>query len=255
MDVLGAIALGTEAPRVDADSRISRKDKIITPFLWRSIICMSIYQITIMVIFMYFGQMMFFKKSFNLVTAPLRDERTDKALDPLKLDTILFYIFIVMNLFNQFNCRIVDEGRYNVVVGVWRNMFFVLVLAFEFFLTWAMVDIGATTLGSSLIGTAEITAIDHLCIWCIGSTTLIWGAILKKIPLRFFEKISNHVNLEEEDDENDHLNKLFNKASEMHNKARASIGIPGEGHTVGDDSTLKRSNMVDDSKEPEDDSE
>lgn len=77
MDVLGAIALGTEAPRVGADSRISRKDKIITPVLWRNIIMMSLYQIIIMLIFMYFGQMMFFKKSFNLVTAPLRDERTD----------------------------------------------------------------------------------------------------------------------------------------------------------------------------------
>ena len=73
MDVLGAIALGTEAPRNSPDSRISRKDKIITPFLWRNIICMSLYQIVIMLIFMYFGEFMFFKHSFNLVTSPERD--------------------------------------------------------------------------------------------------------------------------------------------------------------------------------------
>jgi len=73
MDVLGAIALGTEAPRVTGDSRISRKDPIVNGFMWRNIICMSLYQIIVMLIFMYFGEMMFFKNSFNLVTAPLRD--------------------------------------------------------------------------------------------------------------------------------------------------------------------------------------
>lgn len=108
MDVLGAIALGTEAPKMTGDSRISRKDKIITPFLWRNIICMSIYQIIIMCIFMYFGEFMFFKKSFNLVTAPERNE-DNVPMDPLKLDTMLFYMFIAMNLLNQFNCRIVEE--------------------------------------------------------------------------------------------------------------------------------------------------
>jgi len=39
MDVLGAIALGTEPPNKDqskaSTTRVSRKDKIITPFMWR----------------------------------------------------------------------------------------------------------------------------------------------------------------------------------------------------------------------------
>jgi magnesium-transporting ATPase (P-type) len=73
MDVLGAVALGTESPGNEADARISRKDGIINAFMWRNIICMGIYQTVIMLIFMYFGEMMFFKKSFNLVTAPERD--------------------------------------------------------------------------------------------------------------------------------------------------------------------------------------
>jgi Ca2+-transporting ATPase len=43
MDVLGAIALGTEHPKDSGDARISRKDGIITPVMWRQIICMGIY--------------------------------------------------------------------------------------------------------------------------------------------------------------------------------------------------------------------
>lgn len=100
MDVLGAIALGTEAPKDESDTRISRKDGIFNPFLWRSIICMSIYQIVVMVIIMFFGEMMFFTTSFNLITAPLRDSDSDKPMDPLVLETIQFYVFILMNLFN-----------------------------------------------------------------------------------------------------------------------------------------------------------
>jgi hypothetical protein len=164
-----------------------------------------------MVIIMYFGEMMFFKTSFNLITTPFRDEKTGKAMDPLALDTIQFYVFIVMNLFNMINCRIVEEGKYNIFAGLWRNVFFLLVIGFEFFLTWLMVDIGATTIGSSLIGTANIDAIDHLIIWCIGSTTLLWGIVIKKIPLTHFEKISEHINLEEPA-EDDKLSKLFGHA-------------------------------------------
>jgi magnesium-transporting ATPase (P-type) len=43
MDILGALALGTEPPLDGASSRISRKDSIILNSMWRNIICMSIY--------------------------------------------------------------------------------------------------------------------------------------------------------------------------------------------------------------------
>jgi Ca2+-transporting ATPase len=69
MDVLGAIALGTESPGNENISRISRKEGIINAIMWRQILCMALYQIIVMLIFMYFGEMMLFKDSFNLITA------------------------------------------------------------------------------------------------------------------------------------------------------------------------------------------
>ena len=85
MDVLGAIALGTESPGDENISRISRKEGIINGIMWRQILCMAVYQIIIMLIFMYFGEMMMFKTSFDLVTAPLRDPETAVPENPLKL--------------------------------------------------------------------------------------------------------------------------------------------------------------------------
>jgi magnesium-transporting ATPase (P-type) len=233
MDVLGAIALGTEAPRVEGDSRISRKDPIVTNIMWRQIICMSIYQIFVMMILMFFGEMIFFKNAFNLVTAPLRNPLSDEPYNPLVLETIQFYVFILMNLFNQFNCRIVEDGKYNIFSGLFRNWFFILVIAFEFFLTFLMVDIGATTLGSSLIGTANLNGIEHLVCWLLGASTLIWGAILKKIPVEKFNAIAEKISLEE-DREDDPLNKMFKHASDVHAKARRSINLnPQDDDTVG----------------------
>ena len=118
-----------------------------------------------MVVLMYFGQMMFFEKSFNLVSEPLRNKESGEQTNRLVLNTILFYTFILMNLFNQFNCRVIEDHKYNVFSGLYKSYFFVLVVAFEFFLTWFMVDIGATALGSALIGTADITPGMHLYCW------------------------------------------------------------------------------------------
>ena len=44
MDVLGAIALGTEPPNKQlTTARVSRRDKIFTPFMWRQIIVQAVY--------------------------------------------------------------------------------------------------------------------------------------------------------------------------------------------------------------------
>lgn len=77
MDVLGAIALGTEPPLQDRSqafsSRISRRDKILLPVMWRQILVQASYQLLVMLILMYFGTFMFFSESFNIVTEARRD--------------------------------------------------------------------------------------------------------------------------------------------------------------------------------------
>ena len=59
MDILGAIAIGTE-PYIEGSSskrtsRISRKDKIILPEMWRQVLVQAAFQLFIMLFLMYFG--------------------------------------------------------------------------------------------------------------------------------------------------------------------------------------------------------
>jgi Ca2+-transporting ATPase len=117
MDILAAIALGTEAPRCESCSespRISRKDLIIDSIMWRQILVMATYQLLVMLILIFFGSLIFFETSFNLVMEPLRRQDDHEGTDRLKLNTILFFTFILMNLFNQINCRSLDKDNINV---------------------------------------------------------------------------------------------------------------------------------------------
>lgn len=74
MDTLAALALGTEAPHptVLRKERIKKKDKIMLPIMWRSILSQFIYQALVMVILLYFGPSMF-DISYDLVSTELRE--------------------------------------------------------------------------------------------------------------------------------------------------------------------------------------
>lgn len=104
MDILGAIALGTEPYSKDkCGPRISRKGPVMVPELWRTIVLHSAYQILVMTVLMYAGPAMFCDEAFNLVTEPPRSEGRKVV------DTICFHTFILMTLFNQINCRVVER--------------------------------------------------------------------------------------------------------------------------------------------------
>jgi Ca2+-transporting ATPase len=57
MDVLGAIAIGTEPYKKSQEksNRISRRDKIILAEVWRQVLVQSLYQILVMMFLMYAG--------------------------------------------------------------------------------------------------------------------------------------------------------------------------------------------------------
>ena len=108
MDILAAIAIGTEPfnKHETQSVRISRKDKIILPDMWRTILGQALYQFIVLLVLTYFGEFIFFDQSFNLIYTPLRDEAGDPT-DRMILDTIVFHSYIMMNMFNQINCRVV----------------------------------------------------------------------------------------------------------------------------------------------------
>jgi len=81
-------------------------------------------------ILMYFGGLILFEKSINLIFDPLRNNDGSPS-DRLKLDSIIFNTFVLMNLFNQINCRVVLANEANVFKTIFNNIWFWFIILFE----------------------------------------------------------------------------------------------------------------------------
>jgi len=225
MDVLGAIALGTEPPiKGSTGTRSSRREKLFSPFMWRQIMGQATYQITVMMILMYFGSMMFFEKPFNLVTEP------PTSTDRLTLNTIMFYTFILMNLFNMFNCRVLDSETGDVRMhpfteSLLHSPMFWSVIIFEFAITTLMVNAGSSALGSALLGTSGLTTAQMIICWSIGAFSLAVNAIIKKLPMQFFYHIANIIDLEGDKNNawSQKINNTYNDAQDQYKRRLSSV--------------------------------
>jgi len=85
-------------------------------------------------VLMYLGMYIYFDKSFNLVSTPLRYESGDKKGEPtdrLTLNTIMFHSFVLMTLFNQINCRVIEVDEINVFKTLFNNKYFWIIFIFE----------------------------------------------------------------------------------------------------------------------------
>jgi len=169
MDILGAIALGTESwvdQRSDvADNkkkltemgvidvednkneqskklkdedealqmRVARKDPLVRPFMWQQILVQAAWQCFVITILMFFGGLMLFPAGQhpNLVSTPLRDDGM-VGTNRLVLDTFIFHVFVLMNLFNSFNCRVISIAELNVFSSIFNNFTFIVVVLAEF---------------------------------------------------------------------------------------------------------------------------
>lgn len=162
MDVLGAIAIATEpynnSSTLARVSRDRKKNPLMQLPMWRQIFFMSMYQVIVMIILMYFGGLIFFDGGVNLISSKLRGEDL-KAKPRLILDTLIFHTFILMNIFNSINCRVVDPNEKNVFKTLLNNPLFWFITLIEVSAQCGMLFLGAMDgLGSILLGTTGLTA-------------------------------------------------------------------------------------------------
>jgi magnesium-transporting ATPase (P-type) len=167
MDVLAAIAYATEHPHPTElrKERIKPKDKIFTQLMWRAISSQALYQLLVMVILLYFGPAMF---NIQYEFYPEKELRTASGAPTYRLQhqTLLFQTFIMMNLFNMINCRVLgvlppakkkgatadsvvlnesedseaSRRELNVFVRFFDNWWFLIILLVELNLQFIMVQ-------------------------------------------------------------------------------------------------------------------
>eukprot|EP00283_Hemiselmis_rufescens_P003929 CAMPEP_0173418082 /NCGR_PEP_ID=MMETSP1357-20121228/310_1 /TAXON_ID=77926 /ORGANISM="Hemiselmis rufescens, Strain PCC563" /LENGTH=1081 /DNA_ID=CAMNT_0014380511 /DNA_START=137 /DNA_END=3382 /DNA_ORIENTATION=- len=106
---------------------------------------------------------------------------------PSRHFTILFTVFVMMQLFNQINSRKL-HGEPNVFVGILDNKFFVAIMAMEFFMQLVMVELPGVNLA---MGCKGLNMNDWLLCLFIGATEIPINFVIAYLPLEWFKPRSS----------------------------------------------------------------
>jgi magnesium-transporting ATPase (P-type) len=194
MDILAAISLSTEAWSDNGNTvlaqRAQRTEELLKPTMWRTILVQAVYQVTVMIVLMFFGGLMMgFDQAPNIIYDKLRDPKTKLGTDRLIMDTFIFHVFVLMNLFNSINVRASNPDDLNIFSGITNALWFVLVLALEFFIQQTMINYGSQelTIAAVLFGTGQLSTTMNIVAYVLGFLSIPIGIASKKIDESKFE--------------------------------------------------------------------
>ena len=184
MDTCAALALATEPPSDDLLDRkpYSRNELIVTSVMWRNITGQALFQITVLVTFL-FGGKTIFDLQYN-DSDPFYVQQVPN-FDKVLHYTLIFHTFVFMQVFNEINSRKLGKHDYNVFHGFFNNTLFILIIIFTIIVQCVLVQYGGQS-----VRTVPLTWQQHLICIGIGAFSLIWGLVVKAIlPVTLFERI------------------------------------------------------------------
>jgi len=167
---------------------------------------MSLYQIIVMLVLMYFSGLMFFDEGVNLISGELR-LANGTAAPRLYVDSLNFHTYVLMNLFNAINCRVVDANEKNVFKTLFNNPLFWFITMIEIGVQLGMIWVADIKIFSVLLGVAPLTIGMQITAWMLGASVLLVNIGIKFIPLHIVQKIP----VPEFEKEDDNMITKFNK--------------------------------------------
>lgn len=222
MDILAAISLGTEPitekpagsviDKGSNEKRVSRKEKIFQPGMWRSIVVQTLYQVIVILCLMYFGPMVFFEEPYNLITKPLREH--DAPTDRMVLNTMIFMTYFLMNMVNQINSRLLGDTEVNPCPTLCNNFIFWVVFLLEMAVTHGMLFLGESSFGTAVLGVTALSWAQYGVCWGLAILSLPLAILAKKtIPIGPFTKLAGTFDLEPPIPKPGYVTALFLSAS------------------------------------------
>jgi Ca2+-transporting ATPase len=185
MDVIGALALASTRPQTDIAQYQAGQGNIMTPFMYRQILGMTMHMTVIMMVIMYSGKQIF-NLEFDNATQAIDKDDGGRGQNKMVYYTLVWNTFIFLQVFNLINCRDVSATKMHGFSGLIRNP-----------LTWIMLLIISGTqflacftfLGRPIFETAKTGGRGFLICVFAASSALLANALLKLIPQRWIAKI------------------------------------------------------------------
>jgi Ca2+-transporting ATPase len=181
MDSLAALSLATELPTPDLLNRkpVGRHAPLITRKMWRFIIIHAAFQLAIVFTLLYAGG-----RIFGYDTT-IEQER-------VHVYTIIFNTFVMMQLFNELNGRmLLDE--LNMFKNILKNRFFIIIMIITFGVQVIFVE-----LGGEFTTTVGLKYYEWFICIALGLLELPVGVALRFIPVEEKEEPANDLDLKYE---------------------------------------------------------
>jgi len=180
MDTLAALALGTETPTPDLLDRkpYGAKEKLISPIMMRNIAVQSCFQLIILLGLLYSGP-----KIFHL---PYLDDYEDDP-NKLTLDCMIFNTFVFLQIFNEFNARVVSNSL-NVFSGLFKNFIFVGII-----IATIAIQVVIIEFGGSFIETTRLTLSQWGVCVLLGFLSIPLGFVQRLIPVETLSFFRQHT--------------------------------------------------------------
>ncbi|KXN66247.1 calcium-translocating P-type ATPase [Conidiobolus coronatus NRRL 28638] len=172
MDTLAALALATDFPDSSIlDRPPDRRDSaLISPTMWKMILVQSMAQVIICFSLLYGG--------YSLVPRLRKPNVTfNQIITDDTLGTIVFNTFVLLQVFNEINCRVIDN-KLNVFKNFFKNYYFLTILVGTFALQVLIVEFGDVAFSTTPLGWQNWL----ICIG-IGFISLPLGFITRLIPV------------------------------------------------------------------------
>jgi P-type Ca2+ transporter type 2C len=162
-DTLAALALATDPPSLDLLARKpERKESSLISFnMWKMILGQSILQLAIILILYFDGANLF----------PDWDTATRK--------TVVFNTFVWLQIFNEINCRPIDN-KLNVFSNISKNPFFIFIL-----LLMIVSQISIIFGGGAAFSVTPLNKQQWFLSVALGFMAIPAGAILRVIPNKY----------------------------------------------------------------------
>ncbi|XP_062870932.1 plasma membrane calcium-transporting ATPase 3b isoform X1 [Trichomycterus rosablanca] len=169
MDTFASLALATEPPTEALLLRkpYGRNNPLISLTMMKNILGHGVYQLVIIFTLLFVGE-----KIFNIDSgrnAPLHSP-------PSEHYTIIFNIFVLMQLFNEINARKI-HGERNVFDGIFGNPIFCSIVLGTFAVQIVIVQFGGKPFSCAPLNMEQ-------WLWClfVGVGELLWGQVIATVP-------------------------------------------------------------------------
>lgn len=142
---------------------------------------------------------MFFENSFSIITEP-KTKPADPAIpgdkggaptDRYRKDVACFHTFMLMNIFNMINCRVVNAHQDNVFKTLFNNKIFWFIFLIELAAQYGMVLSGEINDGAfkflpKVFGVCDLNWKIHVTAIVFGIFPLAIRPLTNKIPITAF---------------------------------------------------------------------